>query len=151
MAEQKLNLKDAATRAINGWLKEYLEQIYGVELNAGANEQDEAQKKLLAADDLAKRFKDRFKEIDLAPRDGLISYAEIDRAINFPLLHWTEKDLQMMKLLRRYYHILVELHDDEKERVDQGISRNDVDELVNALSELSLRVRSSMQKEYEGN
>lgn len=85
------------------------------------------------------------------PKDGLVSYLEIERAISNPLLHWDEIDMSMLKLLRKYYHSLIELSDDEQERMDQGISLHDVEELVSGIDNKVEAFRLRFQKDQEKN
>jgi hypothetical protein len=57
----------------------------------------------------------------------------------------------MLKLLRKYYHSLIELSDDERERMDQGISLHDVETLVSGIDERVERFRVKFQEEQENN
>ena len=151
MADSKTDLNKAANKAVDGWMSEYLEQVFGVTLSDGdyaGQRQNEAFAEL-ETEDMAEILAARFNELDLAPKDGVVTLHEIERALANPLLHWKEKDLYMIRLLRRYYTLLVELSDDEKEVLDRGISRHDVTALAASLTEISREIRRRMQKEFD--
>jgi predicted enzyme related to lactoylglutathione lyase len=144
-------VKVAATKAVDDWFEDYVSRVYGIE--DGKYRAPKGQKKTgpMSATDFGHRLSARFNELDLVPKDGLVSYLEIERALSNPLLHWDELDIAMLKLLRKYYHSLIELSDDERERMDQGISLHDVETLVSGIDERVERFRVKFQEEQENN
>ena len=142
----------AATAAVREWFDSYLVNIYGVSLGADSQvSQLDAQKhEELAADDFVSRLYARFGELDLAPRDGEVTAFEIERAIANPLLHFDEKDMQMLMLLRRYFVLLAELHKDHHGEPEWGISRRDLDVLAQCLTGSARKLRERLEEEYGG-
>lgn len=140
-------VQSAAHKAVDGWFDDYVNRVYGVQSEKLVPREAGAAKTVkLTAKQLADRLSARFHELDLVPKDGLVSYIEIERAITNPLLHWDETDIAMLKLLRRYYHSLIELSDDEL-AIDQGISINDVEALANGIGERVEAFRSKFESE----
>lgn len=141
----------AALKAVDGWMPEYFGRIFGVSLDGGVCHGDKCSVAFstIETDQLVELLTARFDELDLAPKDGVVTYFELERAIVNPLLHWTEKDVQMIKLLKQYYTLLIELSDDEKDVMDRGISRNDVRTLAESLTEICSEIRRRMQVDFE--
>ena len=129
----------AAHTVINEWIADYLP----AEDATTAAATGEADEKNFVTHLLA-----RFNELDLAPRDGQVSIFEIERAIANPLLTFTKTDLEMLKLLRRFYSALVELHDSEEGKVDFGITRADVSILANCMTGSGKKLRERIETEY---
>jgi len=78
-----------------------------------------------AAELLLDKLAEILNSLDLAPRDGVLSYAEIERGLFFQPLNYGNLDLALTRLLKRYYNLLKELSDDEF-GPDSGISRRDL-------------------------
>lgn len=141
---------DAAHSAVDSWLPGYIEEITGhavTEKNYAGNIHRNAME-IMNSEELLVILKARFDELDLAPKDGVVSYHEVQKALANPLLHWNEKDIQMIKLLERYYLVLTELVDDEKHSQDRGISRQDVEALAHGLADECAMLREQMQAEF---
>lgn len=154
MADQTVSaaVKDAADNAVASWIDDYFRHVFGLSVGDCESKDSASRTSLsaqLAGDDFAARLSARFNDLDIAPRDGVVSYVEIERAIQNPLLHWDQKDLLLVKLLRRYYNLLIELSDDERERVDRGVSRYDVNALTSTIDESCVRIRRKLESEYE--
>lgn len=146
--EQSAFVQVAANKAVDDWFEDYVERIYGVNPRDDRSTVKNMPAHHLSFESLAERLDARFNELDLVPKDGLVSYLEVERAITNPLLHWDETDIAMLKLLRRYYHSLIELSDDEKERMDQGISRHDVEALLKGIDEKCKNFRRLIDEEH---
>lgn len=141
---------NAAHTAVDEWLHAYIEEITGhavTEKSYAGNIHRDAME-AVNSNELHEVLTARFDELDLAPKDGIVSYHEVKKALANPLLHWTQKDIQMIKLLQKYYLILTELVDDDANEQDRGISRQDVEALANSLSEECEMLRKQMQSEF---
>lgn len=154
MSDQTIiaNRERAASAAVREWFDSYLVNIYGVSLDADspATEFDSLKHEQLTADDFVSRLYARFSDLDLAPRDGEVTPFEIDRAIANPLLHFDEKDMQMLRLLRRYFVHLAELHKDNHGQPEWGISRHDIDALAHCMTGSTVKLRQRLEDEYGG-
>jgi hypothetical protein len=140
----------AASETVQEWVDTYLHNIYGVDPTPEAASEPPPGR-CLKVDEHTEGFVDRlrarFSELDLAPRDGQVTLFEIDRAIANPLLHFEEKDMEMLRLLRRYFVRLTELHHDPCGE-DFGISRPDLDMLAHCMIGSAKKLRESLEEEY---
>ena len=137
----------AADTAVSEWFDGYFSRVYGVALEQ-SHETDGSEHPNLRSDDFAARLNARFSEIDLAPRDGEITLFEIERALTNPLLHFDEKDMQMLKLLRRYFFLLTELHRERAGLPLMSITRADVELLTKCLTAASEKLRKRLEEEF---
>ncbi len=144
--------KMAAAKAVEEWVDEYLLNVFGVKLsdvtafNLAACPPEGEQ---VAPDKFIERLRARFAHLDLAPRDGVISIFEIEHAIANPRLNFDEADLLLLQLLKRFYHALVELSDDERGRMDKGISRADIEVLDKCLGQSCSRLRKRLEQDFQ--
>src|SRR5579883_1234627 len=103
--------KDASEKASKEWLKDYLRNVYGVGM-AGAQidlaKSGQQFASNIIADEFIFRLLARFNDIDVAPNDGVISMAELEYAINNPRLHFDDRDKQMLRITKRYFHLISE-------------------------------------------
>ncbi|MBY0550862.1 MAG: hypothetical protein K2W95_26525 [Candidatus Obscuribacterales bacterium] len=146
------NRELAASAAVREWFDSYLFNIYGISPGGDSHSSqfDSRKHEEISADDFVSRLYARFSELDLAPRDGEVTPFEIERAIANPLLHFDEKDMQMLKLLRRYFVHLAELHKDYHGQPEWGISRHDLDALAHCMTGSALELRQRLEAEYGG-
>lgn len=143
------NRERAASAAVQEWFDSYFFKIYGVSVgNSPAHFDTADSHPQVAADDFVGRLYARFKDLDLAPCDGEVSLFEIDRAIENPLLHFDERDMQMLRLLRRYFGYLSELHEDHPGQPEWGISRADIDTLATCLTGIAPKLKGKLEEEY---
>ncbi len=147
----------AATTVVQEWVEGYLTYIYGNSLASEVGNMPELGEKTVNAtdssaknesEDFVSRLSARFSELDLAPRDGVVTLFEVERAIANPLLHFDERDIEMLKLLRRYFVKLSELNDNQPDELDHGITRADVSVLTNCMSLSVQRLRTRLEDEY---
>jgi predicted enzyme related to lactoylglutathione lyase len=142
----------AANKAVDDWFEDYVGRVYGVKAEELVPRTKGAGGHIhFSAEEFGARLSARFRELDLVPKDGLVTYLEIERAISNPLLHWDETDIAMLKLLRRYYHLVIELSDDEKERIDSGISIHDVEALSNGIGDKIEAFKSKLEADPNNN
>lgn len=134
--------EQVASTVVQEWVNNYLAEYLG---SQRTNELPSAEN---LPEEFVQRLHARFSELDLAPRDGIVTLFEVDRAIANPLLHFDEKDIQMLKLLKRYFLKVSELHDDQPGQADHGISRADVSVLANCVSSSVERLRSRLEEEF---
>lgn len=80
------------------------------------------------SDALMGKLRKLVNQLDLSPRDGVLSIAEIERGLHNPPIDSSALDMALLRLLKRYYALLKELSDDEY-GPDSGISRRDLDVL----------------------
>lgn len=149
MSDSNIAIKErAAATAVEDWVSRCLVDSSDWSTSDRVSKFGSERIEATIGEDFISRLNARFSDLDLAPRNGLVSIFEIERAIANPLLHFDEKDIQMLKLLRKYYTILCELNDAERDALDAGISRADVSVLANCISKSVHKLRERLEEEY---
>ena len=128
--------QQAADRASKEWLKEYLTQTYGISFaDPETMRKDLVEKGTqitnnMIGDEFLYRLMSRFNDLDFSPSDGFITLAEVEDAIVKPKLHFDQKDILLLGLLKKYFNICRELSPDSPLQ----IGRTDIEALAKSLS-----------------
>lgn len=138
------------------WLKDYLRRVYGVSFSgpnslqhelSGSGQHLAAQ---IVADEFIFRLLARFNDLDVAPKDGYISMAELDFAINNPRLYFDQQDQRMLKLLKHYYHLISQLllEQNQEDESRKGISRQGLELLASSELKTFSNLRAKLEQEF---
>lgn len=156
--EQPENAKKSGSddKASKEYLKDYLKKVYGVSISGMHSIQAELaqsgqhQAVKIVADDFLFRLLARFNDLDIAPKDGFISRAELEYACNNPRLHFDDRDKAMLQILKRYYVTVKEAAaaDDPNSSPHHGISRQDLETISTSTSKDCANLRKKLEEEF---
>jgi hypothetical protein len=121
-------LKKHVKGSLNDLMQDWLEEV----------EKDSkvyAKVSQLNYEQLLKTLRARFDDLDKAPKDGMVSIAEIRATLQNPPAHFGTMELAMLHLLERYYDVLAEFFDNVENHDYTGISVEDLEVLENCLQD----------------
>ncbi len=143
-------------KASKEYLKDYLRSVYGVSIAGRSSIQNDLTQSgqhravRIVSDEYLFRLLARFNDLDIAPRDGFISRAELEYACNNPRLHFDQKDKKMLDILRYYYLTIKEVAAVEHPDIPphHGISRQDLETISTSSSVPCVKLRKRLEEEF---